>query len=602
MIDRTSIVVVPRPRVPRRLEYTLLAVTAAFGAALRLVWLDPQSSPSFHPALGTVLFIDQLLQRSGPWGAARHWTTLFSSLQGLSLIDRSVVAFPQAVLAQLALGPSLNLPSYLGAFHGVAAVVLAWAAGRAWGGPALGLLFAALLAVSPVEIAWSRIGGLYIVCVPHVLLALVCAQLAARRRSVPLACVAGIVAWLSVYDYYAARLAIPVALCALVAAAPDRRTAVWLVLWYLMPVLLGYAVWSHEGLVQTLWPAVGGGFLPPGERSLASMAALAWERWQFHWLPTLELVFWSGRARGAVPYGCGIESGGMLPLPILVLGIAGIALALAAPRRHGAWLVLAALAYVTTSLSGAEVRRLLLLDVAWNYFAAVAVLRMLGTRPIAVAPRSLVALGAGLALAASGVWSVVAIRSLTRRATAELAPLPFGVGLLGEAIMCRPCSEMASYWRQPMREGELVVLFDRNPARDARIFRMRLRGYGMLAALDAGRPRAFTTACGDWQWIPGSHPGQLDCFVDPRRLRAHVESLVPPPSVVRFYFTASGPPGQPFIATLERLGTVTHPFATLSHVEIVVDGARAGDALDAIARVSAATRRYGNPMGRQPTQ
>jgi hypothetical protein len=119
--------------VTRSTEYALLAWVVAFAAALRLIGLTPESSPSFHPALGSVLFVEDLLRTSGVWGAVRHWTTLFASVQGLSLVDRSVVAFPPAVLAQLALGPSLVLPSYLGAFYGLAAVVLAWAAGRAVG-------------------------------------------------------------------------------------------------------------------------------------------------------------------------------------------------------------------------------------------------------------------------------------------------------------------------------------------------------------------------------------------------------------------------------------------------------------------------------------
>jgi hypothetical protein len=558
----------------RRTEYALLAGVVAFAAALRLIGLTPESSPSFHPALGSVLFVEDLLRTSGVSGAVRHWTTLFASVQGLSLIDRSVVAFPPAVLAHVALGPSLALASYLGTFYGLVAVVLAWAAGRAVGGPTLGLLFAALLAVSPVEIVWSRIGGLYIACVPHLLLGILCAQAAARRQSAALAGAAGIIAWFSLYNYYATRLVIPVALGALLFSGVDRRRTPWLVAWFLAPLLLG-SLASTGGVVQTLWPTVGGGFLPPAERSPWNLASLAWGRWQNHWLPTLQLVFTAGRTT--------LNGGGMLPLLVLLLGAGGFAIALAAPPRHAAWLLLAVLGYAMTALSGAEVRRLLPVDLAWNYFAALAVAGLMRSRVFAAVPRTTLAVVLALGLCATGVWSVVAIASLTRRATAELTPIPFGGGQLGEAIMCRPCSTLASYWRDRIREGTLIVLFDHDRARDLRIFRMGLRGYGMLAALDAGKPRYFTTACGDWQWRPASHPARATCRVEPPRLRAHVASVHPAPASVRFHFTAPAD-DRLLVTALGRLGRTTHPLSGSPHVEITIDASRIAEALDVLDR------------------
>jgi len=506
-------------------------------------------------------------------------------VQGLSLIDRSVVAFPPAVLAQLVLGPSLALPAYLGTLHGLAGVVLAWAAGRATNGPAMGLLFAALLAVSPVEIVWCRIGGLYITCVPHLLLGILCAQAAARRQSAMLAAAAGVVAWLSLYDYYAARLVIPVALGILLCSGVERSRMAWLVASFLAPLLAGQLTWSTEALIQTLWPAAGGGFLPPAERSVGNLAALAWGRWQVHWWPTLQLVFTAGRSTPAAPWGWGMDSGGMLPVLVLLLGAVGFVLALAAPRRHAAWLLLAVLGYAMTALSGAEVRRLLPVDVAWNYFAALALAGLLRSRGVAALPRPLVAAGVALGLGATGAWSVVAIASLTRHATAELASIPFGGGRLGEAIMCRPCSMLASYWHGRIRDGTLVVLFDHDRMRDLRIFRLGLRGYGMLAALDAGHPPYFTTACGDSQWRPASDPARANCRSDPARLRAHLASVHPAPGSVSFYFTAPAD-DRPLVAALGTLGETTRPLAGSPHVEITIDATRISEALDLVNRAA----------------
>src|SRR5437879_5439547 len=85
--------------------------------------------------------------------------------------------------------------------------------------PAGALLMAGLVAASPLQLVWSRLGGLYIASVPHVLLVIWVSWEAGRRRSVLLAIVAGLAAWASLYYYYAARVAIPLGLIALLAGA-----------------------------------------------------------------------------------------------------------------------------------------------------------------------------------------------------------------------------------------------------------------------------------------------------------------------------------------------------------------------------------------------
>src|SRR5262249_57871749 len=81
----------------------------------------------------------------------------------------SPLMLPVAAGFHALLGPSLQLPTLVGAAWGTLAVLLAWALGRAVRSPVFGLLFAALVAASPLEITWSRLGGLQIGAVAHVL-------------------------------------------------------------------------------------------------------------------------------------------------------------------------------------------------------------------------------------------------------------------------------------------------------------------------------------------------------------------------------------------------------------------------------------------------
>src|SRR5262249_3242806 len=143
---------------------------------------------------------------------------------------------PVNALAVATLGPSLELSQYIGSLCGLVTVVLAWLLGRAVVSPAFGLAFAGLVAVSPLQITWARLGGLPIAAVPPTLLVPGPAHRAGARRSSVRALVAGAVAWTSVYPYYAARVAIPLALVAMVAgmraAGFPRRS------WWLLPLCL----------------------------------------------------------------------------------------------------------------------------------------------------------------------------------------------------------------------------------------------------------------------------------------------------------------------------------------------------------------------------
>src|SRR5262245_22116120 len=165
---------------------------------------------------------------------------------------------PVAVAMQAALGPSLHLQLLVGAVWGVLAVVLAWLLGRQSRSPEFGLALGVLVAASPLQIAWSRLGGLHIGGGVHVLLVLWLGYLAGKRGSILLAVLSGVGAWASVYHYYSARLALPLAFVGLVAGAyaarQHRGRTVALVATAALSLVAAFFVLSADAAWSTFWP------------------------------------------------------------------------------------------------------------------------------------------------------------------------------------------------------------------------------------------------------------------------------------------------------------------------------------------------------------
>src|SRR5262249_51147175 len=156
-------------------------------ALLRTLFATSEHQPRwFFPESG-VADAATLLMKGGVW---TRWKVTLSSTQA-NWPGESAVMVPVNAFAVATLGPSLALPPYVGGLCGVVAVVLAWLLGRAVVSPAFGLAFAGLVAVSPLQVTWARLGGLQIAAVPHTLLVLWLAHRAGARRSIVLALVAG---------------------------------------------------------------------------------------------------------------------------------------------------------------------------------------------------------------------------------------------------------------------------------------------------------------------------------------------------------------------------------------------------------------------------
>jgi len=542
-------------------DRTLVLGLVAFSLALRLIAVGTELNPTFHPALNTVLFVHDLLRERGIVGIVEHWKSLFSSTQEFSYVQRSAVAFPISAAVQRVLGPSLSLPALVGALHSTVGVVLAWVIGRSCGGRLFGMLFAGFLAISPVQILWSRIGGLYIVCVPHVLLGMWCAQACARRRSIALALLTAAVAGSSVYSYFAARLLVPLGFLTLllvslrVGTGPMRLVA--LLAAFIAP-LAAPLLWWHRGIFDIFWPHLDGGFV--GEPTWRNLFAAAAERFASagNWWATPRVIFWAGRLNPwERPSGWGIASGGMHFIPTLFLGSLGFALAIGEVRRHVEWVLLGVLGYFVAALSGAETRRLLPFDIAWSYYCALACVWLLSLQSLRRWHATLTRAVLGL-IVGGGLWSLLAIMLLTGNATQERSPIPFGVGTIGEAITCMPCTTLSRRWRDRIRENEMVVLLDTDYERDARMFAMPLRGYGELAALEAGRPEGFVHFYDVWKnrrlnWTAGP----IEYGAPPYDVVAHLQGVVTRtrPSRLSWYFNVPTQWERALAVALERSGS-----------------------------------------------
>src|SRR5438477_333754 len=204
-------------------ERVLLALVLAGAVLTRVLWWRSGLTVPYWFSQTTPLYVAKALGQGGLWA---QWTRLLTMYQ-VSWTHESATVMPVAVLFQLAFGPSFHLPVLVGAFYGVAAVLLAWALGRAAHSPSFGLVFASLVAASPLQIVWSRHGGFYIAGVTHVLLVTLVSYVAGKRRSTLLAMFGAVCVWATFYNYFAARAAIPLGLVAL---WQIKRDWLWLLL------------------------------------------------------------------------------------------------------------------------------------------------------------------------------------------------------------------------------------------------------------------------------------------------------------------------------------------------------------------------------------
>ena len=412
----------------------------------------------------------------------------------------SPLTLPVAVASQRLLGPSFELPLLVGAFYGIAAVLLAWALGRAAHSPAFGLFFAAFLAASPLQLVWSRLGGLWMVRVPQILFVLWCNYQAGRRRSAILAIVGGLVAWSSLYYYYyAARVAIPLGLLALLVGARDARAPFWrfLVLGGLWVIGLGtvYAALHRETIAATFWPPYTGYVGNKGERNLEELVAQNLEPVRQAARLTLQRYFLYDRATFEPRlhwFEWDVRLGGLVFLPLALLGLVGVADAVRHPGSGRLWIAVTAAGFVIPALSTPTARRFLVFDLGWCALAAAGFLALLRSRlgralPARAAPWAAAAVP--LLVAAWSFASVLALNGILPRRHGQ--PIPFGEAGFGDGLACLRCVEAGRAWQRDIADNAFVVLADNDLERENPTSPGGLALYGKLGALIAGRHENF---------------------------------------------------------------------------------------------------------------
>ncbi len=493
----------PRPAwdamtpLPRGRELALLGVILAGAAAMRLAWWRSGVTAPFWFSETEPLHFAKLLQLGTTWSV---WRQSWQNFQ-VGWLHDSPLTLPVALAFQWLLGPSFHLPMVIGAFYGTLGVLLAWAVGRAMHSPAVGLLFAAFLAASPLQLVWSRLGGLYIACVPQLLLTIWLGWQAGHRRSLFIALLAGIVAFSSLYYYFAARVGIPLGMIALVFGARARgvswkRLAMLASLWALA---FGVAYWwialSHGATFATsVWPRYGGYVGNKGERTLSDLVTRNTQEVTQQLRRAYQQYFLWDRAFGEPRlrwFDWSARSGGLALMPTALLGLVGLLVTLLRPGRAWLWLAVAAAGIIIPSLSVSSARRFLVLDVAWAALAASGLLALARSRLGRALSPTTVRWTVATVPVLVAAWSFGTVVALNVTLARRVTPLPFGESGFGDGLACRRCFEAGREWQREIADGAFIILGDTDLERENRTSPGGLPLYGKLAALSAGRPDQF---------------------------------------------------------------------------------------------------------------
>ena len=479
---------------PAREAACLFLILLGALLARTLGWDRPLNLPYWF-AQTTPLYVAELLREGTFWSWWRHLFTVYQQTEP----HLSALMLPVAALFQVVLGPSIHLPVLVGAFWGGAAVLLGWALGRSVTSKLFGLCFAAFIAVSPLQLVWSRTGGITIGASAYLLLVLWCSFLAGRRRSAALAVLAGVLAWGSLYQYYATRVSIPLALLALLigsSASPAGRRKAPLLLGLLIGTFVAIYGMAGAGVKQTLWPEYAGYVGNQGEQGVLELVTRNVDSVLEQLGKTLRLYFLSFRfsVLDLAIWEWGMASGGLSFTPVAALGFVGLLSALWSWKRNLLWLALVATGLAVPLLSVATPRRLLLFDLGWCALASLGLLRLIDWRPLRAAPPLVPKLLTAALFVGLGGWAFASVALLHRAASVvePVTSIPFAnASWINDGRSCWRCVEAGHAWQQEIAGNRFVVLFDTDPLRENRTTPGGLPLYGKLAALAAGREGNF---------------------------------------------------------------------------------------------------------------
>ncbi len=470
-------------------EAVCIAAIVGISVLTRTFWWDQAISAPWWFGQVTPLYVAEMLETGHFW---RQWLDSLLHFQPV-YVHQSAAMIPVATAFQVVLGPSIHLPVLVGAFWGVMAVVFAWLLGRAAHSKLFGLGFAALLSASPLHITWSRIGGIPIGAVAHVLAVLWCSYRAGTRRSMLWAAAAGVLTWISLYHYLGARVVFPLAFVALWAGlrtAGAQPLSIMRILGALaLALVLLYVSARQTGTDEILWPKYPGYTGSKGESGIVEVFAENWESWahQLRQAPNNYFLRYRSTASPAAGVGSGMRYGGLCFLPVAALGCIGLVSALLHVRRQYLWFLLTGAGLALPVLSVATARRFLVFDLGWCALASLGLIAVLRARLWRSVPTGLLAAFMATILLGLTAWSFASIVLLNAVLPRDHKPtIPFGESGFGDGLTCLRCLQAGHEWQTDIARDGFVVLFDTDVHREDRTCPGGLPLYGKLAALSAG--------------------------------------------------------------------------------------------------------------------
>lgn len=476
-------------------EIGLLLLILAGALLLRVLWWDRGIPGTIFGGEIMTARAEAALRRGDYW---TQWWNLVRGLQVSSWQYDSPIIQPFLLAFHAVVPPRLHGIVIFGALVGTLGVGLAWLAGRLLHGPRVGLLLAGVLAVSPLQVVWSRLGYRAIAAIPHVFLVIALATLAGRRRSAVLAVLVGVVGYATVYNYEGARVVLPLAFVAIWAGASGGSRRVRRVLGLSLLTAATVATLAltvpRVGLKQTLWPNYAGYAGNQGESGLGDLLRRNQERLRVEGVRSLDAYFRVNRS--GPPYAAiwswGIQYGGLTFLPLTVLGVIGLLVAPSFGWGALVWFGTLVLGLAMPALGCASARRLIIFDLAWCAFAAFGLAYLPRTALLRRVPlRHRPALAAAF-LGLTGAWTFAAMAILGRGPSdAAVYQVPFGTGCVGDVVSCPRCAEVARRWEGDIRNGDLTILLDSDVQRENPTAPAGLTLFGQLAAVAAGRPDWF---------------------------------------------------------------------------------------------------------------
>ncbi len=481
--------------ITSRQEIVFLSGILAFAILLRTIgWNQAWNSPHWFSQAMPLVVAD--LWEGSTFG--EYWVSLLTRY-AFSVPYQSAVMLPVAALFQKVLGPSIHLPVLVGAFWSVLGIVAAWGLGRLTHSKTFGLLFAAAITVTPLNLVWSRTGGIVIGGPTHVLLVLWVSYAAGFYRSKKLAVLSGILIWLTAYQYMAARVAFPLGFLALLAGWLRSRTEFRQGCQMLLVVLgtLGaiYILSGTPEIRSVVYPSYGGYTGNRGEKTLVELFEKNWPPISIQFERSVDNYFFRDRAvlwDSDDPLQWGMRYGGLTLAPFVALGAIGVFVCGFRWKRRFLWFFLAAAGFALPCLSIATARRFIIFDVAWCALVAFGVVFVLGRRSFGIIDLSWIKGGLAVLTVGIGLWSFASIVLLNATLTEGVQqPIPYGEAGFADGITCLRCLKAGYAWQKNISHDEFIVLFDSDLERENRTAPGGLPLYGKLAALAAGKPHHF---------------------------------------------------------------------------------------------------------------